>query len=385
MSAQGRHGIVKPEPLAPTLIVVIPVFNESATIARVVETARAHGPVLVVDDGSIDDTAARAEAAGAEVIRHPRRLGKGQALRSGMAAAAIRGAGAVVTLDGDGQHDPREIGVLLRAAAADPGAIVIGGRLEQSRRLERGRVNAIRVAGFFMNWATGLRVEDTQSGFRLYPLTLVRGLHTRRGGFVFETEVLVVAARGGVAVREVAVSAIARTAHSSRFRPFLDGALIGAYLTGRGLARSLGEARAALGAVAAVTSRQRRASRHREMLVEASVYQDALGLWASALGASAARRAADRVATWWRHPRRRRATTVATGVALLPVVGALGLCQVVLDWFGRGRPDLVTPVVERWFSQARLVAVDADEARPSPSVAAASHARSLAAPPVLPS
>ena len=71
-----------------TILIVIPAYNEAAAIARVVEGALAHGPVLVVDDGSTDETAARAEAAGATVIGHPRRLGKGQAIRTGLTAAA---------------------------------------------------------------------------------------------------------------------------------------------------------------------------------------------------------------------------------------------------------------------------------------------------------
>jgi hypothetical protein len=281
-----------------------------------------HAPVIVVDDGSTDDTAARAEAAGAEVIRHPRRLGKGQAIRTGMAAASARGATAVVTLDGDGQHDPADIPRLSAAAAALPGALVIGGRLGQAGPFVRGRLNAVRVAGFFVNWATGLHVEDTQSGFRLYPLGLVRELSTRRGGFVFETEVLVAAARRGVAVREVPVSTFPRTAQRSRFRPVVDGVLIGAYLAQRGMGRWLVELREGLAGVRAA------------------------GL-----------------AQWWRHPRRRRAAAAACGMALSPVLLGLAVCQSVVGVVaGRLAPDLVTPVVTRWFSQARL---DADAARPS--------------------
>jgi len=90
-------------------LIVVPVFDEAATIGRVVRAARAHGAVLVVDDGSRDASAAIARASGAEVVRHPRRLGKGQAIRTGVAAARSRGASVVVTLDGDGQHDPGDL------------------------------------------------------------------------------------------------------------------------------------------------------------------------------------------------------------------------------------------------------------------------------------
>jgi glycosyltransferase involved in cell wall biosynthesis len=328
-----------------SLIVLIPAFNEAATIASVVERALTHAPVIVIDDGSTDDTAARAGAVGAEVIRHARRLGKGQAIRTGMTAAAFRGASAVITLDGDGQHDPADIPLLRTVADALPGALVIGGRLGHSHRFVRGRLNAVRVAGFFMNWATGLDIEDTQSGFRLYPLSLVRELQTRRGGFVFETEVLVAAARRGLAVREVAVSTLPRTAQRSRFRPVVDGVLIGAYLADRAMARWLTELRAA-----------------------------------------------SDVVRWWRQPRRRRAAAAACGMALSPVLLGLAVCQSVVTAVGRlaarPAPDLVGPVVARWFSQARL----APAAESDPRVRAvattgsgSSGSTSFATPPGMPS
>jgi len=349
------------------LITIIPVFNEAATISDVVERALSYGPVLVVDDGSTDETAACAGRAGAEVIRHPRRLGKGQAIRTGMAAAAIRGASAVITLDGDGQHDPADIDRLLGAAAAAPGAVIVGNRLGQTSGLVRERLNAIRVAGFFMNWVTGVRVEDTQSGFRLYPLDVVRDLATRRGGFVFETEVLVVAAGRGVAVREVPVRTVSRAARRSRFRPIVDGVSIAAYLAERTVARSLVEARDAITAVAAVFSRQRRSARHGALLLEASVYRHAPALWALSIGTGAAHHAGARLLWWWRHPRRHRAVAAATSAALTPVVLGIGLCQSAVDatsrLAGQTAPDLVTPIVARWFSQSRLMSLDGDEPR----------------------
>ena len=312
-----------PRSLPPTLIqtiILIPAFNESATIGQIVAGALAYAPVIVVDDGSTDDTAACAEAAGAEAIRHPRRLGKGQAIRTGLAAASIRGAGSVVTLDGDGQHDPADIPRLLAAAHALPGALVIGGRLGESGEFVRGRLNAVRVAGFFVNWVTGLHVEDTQSGFRLYPLPLVCELPTRRGGFVFETEVLIAAARRGVTVCEVSVRTSPRTAQRSRFRPVVDGVQIGAYLTGRGIGRWAMETRETL----------------------ASVRVSGLG-------------------EWWRHPRRRRVAAAARGTALSPLLLGLAICQALVGAVTSrlaARPDFVSPMVARWFSQERLSSLD---------------------------
>src|SRR5205807_221329 len=110
-----------------------------------------------------------------------------------IAAARERGASEVVTLDGDGQHSPADLGLVLDAARARRRTIVIGGRLEEPEpdALPPGRLNAIRVAGFFVNWACGVKLHDTQSGFRVYPIELFDEVRVRRGGFVFETEVLV--------------------------------------------------------------------------------------------------------------------------------------------------------------------------------------------------
>ena len=151
-------------------VIVIPVLDEAATIGDVVAGARRHAEVIVVDDGSRDDSASLAGAAGAAVVRHSRRAGKGAALASGIAAARERGADVVVTLDGDGQHAPHDVPRLLDASRRAPDAIVIGSRAHALDAMPRERAHALRMAGFFVSWATGLTTLDTQSCFRVYPL-----------------------------------------------------------------------------------------------------------------------------------------------------------------------------------------------------------------------
>lgn len=333
--------------------VVVPVFDEVATVGRVVTAARAVAPVLVVDDGSTDGSGAAAEAAGAVVVRHPRRLGKGQALRTGIAAARARGATVVVTLDGDGQHDPRDLPALLAAAQQSPRAIVVGGRVGDGRsdRVPPGRLNAIRVAGFFVGWVTGLSLRDTQSGFRVYPVALFDEVRLRHGGFVFETEVLVTAASRGWEVREVPIHVVPRAGRRSRFRPLADGVAIGGYLAWRTLVRWGVEAREAGREVAAVFGRERRRVRHAEILAAGMACTGSPAAWGTAVAGLAAGRASSRIAGWWQHPRRRRASAAAWATLAAPGVLALAVAQAL---GGRLLPDVLTPVVERVYSLERL-------------------------------
>jgi len=338
--------------------VVVPAYDEASTIDGVVRSARVHAPVIVVDDGSTDGTAEAATDAGAEVHRHPRRLGKAQAMRTGVAVAHARGATHIITLDADGQHDPDDIPALLAVAA--PRTLVIGTRSPGDGVLPPGRAEAVVVAGFFVNWASGLRLADTQSGFRVYPTAVFDEIPTRRGGFVFETEVLVAAARCGWAVREVPVRALPRVAARSRFRPVVDGVAIGAHLGGHTLARAAREASAAASELAALASASRARERHAAMLEGAAPYVGGVG-WGLMMGVMAARCAAGRLAWWWRHPRRRRAAAATMAALGLPLV----LPLLVLVALSGLRLPMVSALVEALYAQARL---DPDRARASMAV-----------------
>jgi hypothetical protein len=288
-------------------IVVIPVYDEAEAIARVVAGARRHAPVIVVDDGSGDDSAAQAWRAGAEVVRHAARRGKAAALRTGFAAARARGASAVITLDGDGQHDPDDIPRLLDALRAAPDCLVVGNRLGDAARFVRARLNAMEVAAFFVEWASALGVRDTQSGFRAYPLALLDDVAARREGFVFETEVLVAAARRGWRVREVRVASIPSARRRSRFRPLRDGMAIGGYLAREAVAR-----------------------------------------WAREFGAGVGGRPGGEERGAARRRRVRAAAAATVAAPLLAAAAALQVCA------GRLGLDLVSPLVRRLYACERL-------------------------------
>ncbi len=171
------------------IVVVIPGYQEGPRIGRVVEAAARHLPVLVVDDGSSDDTAARAEAAGATVIRQVPNQGKGAALREGFRHALERGCEAVVTLDADGQHDPAEIPRFLAAFEADRPELIVGERNFRAMPPVRRLSNTL--GGLIISAVVGRRIPDNQSGYRLIGRRLMAELlDSKEAGFAFEVEMI---------------------------------------------------------------------------------------------------------------------------------------------------------------------------------------------------
>jgi glycosyltransferase involved in cell wall biosynthesis len=216
-------------------IAVIPVHNEAATLATIVAAACAYVPVIVVDDASDDDSAQHAAAAGAKVLRLSQQQGKGIALQHGLTAAIQRGADRIVTLDGDGQHDPDDMPRLLVASYRRPDSLIIGGRLQAAAAIPPHRLHAIRVASFWLNWMGNCDVQDTQSGFRVYPTAMLHALDLKRGGFLFESEVLLKATQAGYNIYELPINTIYQVKQKSQFRPIRDGVTIASYLSYHGL------------------------------------------------------------------------------------------------------------------------------------------------------
>src|SRR5919201_801807 len=142
-------------------LVLVPAYDEAATVGAVVRRARTHAPVIVIDDGSRDGTADAAARAGAEVCRHVGRRGKARALLTGVAAARERGATHVVTLDADGQHDPDDLPALL--SASGPRTLVIGVRAGDRDALPAGRADPV--------------VDGVAIGAHLGSRSLVRAAH----------------------------------------------------------------------------------------------------------------------------------------------------------------------------------------------------------------
>ncbi len=226
------------------IAVVIPALNEAATITGLVAACRRLpfvAEVIVVDDGSTDATATQAEAAGARLLRNPGNLGKGASLTRGLQAAR---AARIATLDGDGQHRPQDLVRLRDASLAWPEHIVLGSRRRGRHDAPRPRFIANRVADFWVSWAAGHPIEDSQSGFRVYPAGLIAQLATRPAlarGFAFESEVLIEAARLGYRTVAVDIPAIYGPAlqRASHFRPVSDITRIVLMVAGKLLRRGM--------------------------------------------------------------------------------------------------------------------------------------------------
>lgn len=191
----------------PRVLALIPAYNESARIVPVIEAAHRALPVLVVDDGSKDDTADRAEAAGATVHRQVPNQGKGAALRSGFRWALDAGYDAVITLDADGQHDPAEIPAFLARYVEDRADLIIGARTFRDMPPTRRFANTL--GGWLFSWALGQHVPDNQSGYRLISRRLMEAtLASAESGFEFEVEMIVLAVREGWPVGWVPIRTI---------------------------------------------------------------------------------------------------------------------------------------------------------------------------------
>ncbi len=200
------------------VLALIPAYNEMERVGKVIELTKAYLPVLVVDDGSKDDTSRVARDAGAHVIRQEPNQGKGAALLNGFRYALEQGYDAVITLDADGQHDPAEIPLFLQEFVKTQSDLIIGERDFSKMPFPRNITNRIGTRSF--SNAMQQYIPDNQSGYRLHSRRLIeRALESREQGFEFEVEIILRCVLAGYRISWVRIKTIYNERQNSKITP----------------------------------------------------------------------------------------------------------------------------------------------------------------------
>ncbi len=207
------------------IIAVIPAYNEEIAIGSVVLRAKKYvDRVIVVDDGSADKTAEIAELAGAEVIRLGKNCGKAHALMVGFERARELGCSVVVMLDGDGQHNPDEIPLLVEPVMKGEADLVIGSRFLESRgKIPKYRVLGQKILTFATNLGSEVTITDSQSGFRAMNRKVLDFIDFESSGYTIESEMLARLSSKNIKIKEVPITAIYDVPNRHKKNPLSHG------------------------------------------------------------------------------------------------------------------------------------------------------------------
>ncbi len=207
-------------------VVIIPTYNNADTLAGVLTDVIAQSlPVIVINDGSTDDTAdILLQFPAIRIITHAKNRGKGIALRTGLREAAAAGYQYAITLDSDGQHYADDIPLFLEKIIHQPDSLLIGARNLTSENMPGKNTFANRFSNFWFRLETGIKLEDTQSGYRLYPLYIIRNMKFFTSKYEFELEVIVRTAWKGTPVINIPVKVYypPQEERVSHFHPLRD-------------------------------------------------------------------------------------------------------------------------------------------------------------------
>jgi len=204
------------------LCVLIPSYNESKTIGRLVRELRERDlTVYVVDDGSTDDTALIADAEGAVVVKHRVNKGKGASMREGFRHILKKGFETVIIMDGDGQHEVEDIESFLRKMKETNADMVIGNRMLDTSAMPALRIHTNRFMSSFISSIAHQEVPDTQSGFRLIKRSVLERVSLESSNYEIESEMIIKAARAGFRIESVPIRTVYRD-ERSRINPIID-------------------------------------------------------------------------------------------------------------------------------------------------------------------
>ena len=206
--------------------VIIPTYNNAVTLAAVIEdVAQYSDHIIVVNDGSTDNTVTVVQAyPSVQFISYKKNVGKGWALRKAFLYAAEKGYKYAITIDSDGQHFAKDLPAFINKIEEEPNAIIIGARNMDQSSVPGGSSFGNKFSNFWFRVETGINCPDTQSGYRLYPLMLLKGMNFFTRKYEFEIEILVRAAWKGIKVESVPVTVYyaPKETRVSHFRPYKD-------------------------------------------------------------------------------------------------------------------------------------------------------------------
>lgn len=202
--------------------VVIPTYNEARAIANLVRKIKQQElEVVVIDDGSYDNTFRIAEDSGAVVLRNLNNEGKGASLIKGFSYALDKDFDAVITMDGDGQHLPEEIPYFVRLAQYSDSGIVIGNRMLKRKDMPLIRILTNKLISWFISSLAKQKIPDTQSGFRLIKKEVLKKIDLRTRKYETESEIIIQAARLGFKIESIPIKTIYE-GEKSQINPVID-------------------------------------------------------------------------------------------------------------------------------------------------------------------
>ncbi|KKP43151.1 MAG: glycosyl transferase family 2 [candidate division WS6 bacterium GW2011_GWC1_33_20] len=190
--------------------IVLPAYCEGKVIKEVVESIKKKGykNIIVVDDGSTDNTCKEAKYSGAITISHTINRGKGAATQTGIDAAKLLGADIVVTMDSDGQHDPKDIKKLIKPIEEGKADVTIGSRMINGKDMPQSRILMNKIANIVTYIFFGILVSDSQSGFRAYNKKAYTTVYTYMDRYEFESEMLGQIKNANLKIKEVPIKVI---------------------------------------------------------------------------------------------------------------------------------------------------------------------------------
>jgi len=204
------------------IMIIIPAYNEEGSIAKLLPSLNfPPQDIIVVDDGSIDNTFSESQSFGVHVIRHEKNEGKGMAHRTGFNFASKEEARWVITMDADGQHSPKDIPKFIKAIKEKKGDMIIGEREVTIRTMPFLRFLTNLWTSFVVSILGGKRAKDAQSGFRAISKEIFTSISLSTNNFQTESEIIIKAARRGFRITSVPIRTIYNESYSY-IKPFLD-------------------------------------------------------------------------------------------------------------------------------------------------------------------